>query len=539
MKFEVKWKREKKERNFLIVLSIVFAVFWVLGNYEVLGFSGLSLICVCTARVILYSIILYILLGIIWDKILAFEMMDSKEERKKSKKLYWGIVGICLICWLPYFLTLYPGVVTWDSEWQVEQAIGVSSYSNHQPWIQTLMIKFCCFLGKLISDSINTGVAIYVMFQMCVLALIYAYVIYYLYQKGTRRIYLIGCLIFYAVFPINAFYAVTMWKDVLMGAIVLLFSVILWKMECNEQTKVDWILFFITGILISLLRSNGFYSYVLCIPFIIFFMKKKRVQTGLICIATVFLVMFVKGPVMEHYKVVQPDTIEALSIPAQHIARVITDGGELTQEQEELLSKVVDLERVPKEYDSTISDPIKTLVREKGNQDYIKEHAKEYLKLWLELGMKYPGTYLKAQIDQTRGFWCPGVEYWAVSTEVKDNTFGMVRDSKLPSVFQAGLEKVEGFFYAMPVIAWFWGIGIYTWIAIAMFWISIFKKQKILVFFPVLAIVASLMIATPVFAEFRYAYAVVVTVPFFIAIGCSKKHLILADKKILVYDNIN
>lgn len=126
-----------------------------------------------------------------------------------------------------------------------------------------------------------------------------------------------------------------------------------------------------------------------------------------------------------------------------------------------------------------------------------------------------------------------------MSTEVKDNTFGMVRDSKLPSVFQAGLEKVEGFFYAMPVIAWFWGIGIYTWIAIAMFWISIFKKQKILVFFPVLAIVASLMIATPVFAEFRYAYAVVVTVPFFIAIGCSKKHLILADKKILVYDNIN
>ena len=43
---------------------------------------------------------------------------------------------------------------------------------------------------------------------------------------------------------------------------------------------------------------------------------------------------------MEHYNVVQPDTIEALSIPAQHIARVITDGGELTQEQEELLSKL-------------------------------------------------------------------------------------------------------------------------------------------------------------------------------------------------------
>ena len=59
-----------------------------------------------------------------------------------------------------------------------------------------------------------------------------------------------------------------------------MFSVILWKMECNEQTKVDWILFFITGILISLLRSNGVYAYVLCIPFIIFFMKEKKSSDG-------------------------------------------------------------------------------------------------------------------------------------------------------------------------------------------------------------------------------------------------------------------
>lgn len=52
------------------------------------------------------------------------------------------------------------------------------------------------------------------------------------------------------------------------------------------------------------------------------------------------------------------------------------------------------------------------------------------------------------------------------------------------------------------------------------FWICVFKKQNILVFFPVLAILASLMIATPVFAEFRYAYSIVVTVPLFIAIAC-------------------
>ena len=478
MKFEVKWKRAKKERIFLIVLSIVFAMFWVWGNYETLGFSGGSLFFICTVRVIVYSIIFYMLLGIIWDKVLVSELMNTAKARTKSKKLYWCLFGICLLCWLPYFLALYPGVVTWDSEWQVEQAIGLRGYSNHQPWIQTLVIKFCCFLGNIISKKINTGVAIYVMLQMCVLAFIYAYVVYYLYQKGTRKIYLIGCLIFYAVFPINAFYAVTMWKDVIMGAIVLLFSMILWKMECNEQTKADWILFFITGILISLLRSNGFYAYILCVPFIIFFVKKKRAMTVIICMMTVLFVMFVKGPVMEHYNVVQPDTIEALSIPAQHIARVIKDGGELNKEQEELLSEIVELERVPKEYDSTISDPIKTLVREKGNQDYIKEHGKEYLKLWIELGIKYPGTYLKAQIDQTRGFWCPGVEYWVVSTEVKENSFGMIRDSKLPSVFEVVLERIEGFFYAIPVLEWFWELGFIRGLSSRCFGLVFIKNKR-------------------------------------------------------------
>lgn len=143
----------------------------------------------------------------------------------------------------------------------------------------------------------------------------------------------------------------------------------------------------------------------------ILFLKRERIRIGILCILSVGCVLFVKGPVMNKYNVVPPDTIESLSIPAQHISRAITDGKELTKEQEELLSQVVDLKRVPEVYDSTTSDPIKTLIREKGNQDYIRLHRKEYLKLWIELGVRYLGSYLKAQIDQTRGFWCPGVEF--------------------------------------------------------------------------------------------------------------------------------
>lgn len=261
--------REKKKQIFIILLSVLFSVFWVLGNYNQIVNSGVNSMIVGATRMFLFCLFFYIIIKWAWDKILNYEIVGAVSERKKSKRVYWGIFGVCIVCWLPYFLTLYPGVITWDSEWQVEQALGLRGYSNHQPWIQTLVIKFCCFIGGIISDDVNAGVAIYVILQMCILAGIYSYFIYYLYQKGTRKLYLAGCLIFYAIFPINAFYAVTMWKDVIMGAIVLMFSLVLWKMQRNDQTKMDFVLFFVLGVLISLLRSNGFYAYLLCIPFLI------------------------------------------------------------------------------------------------------------------------------------------------------------------------------------------------------------------------------------------------------------------------------
>ena len=61
---------------------------------------------------------------------------------------------------------------------------------------------------------------------------------------------------------------------------------------------------------------------------------------------TILLTLVYKGPVLNYFNVTPPDTIESLSIPAQHIARVIVDGGTLTEEQEKLLSKAVDISQI-------------------------------------------------------------------------------------------------------------------------------------------------------------------------------------------------
>lgn len=140
--------------------------------------------------------------------------------------------------------------------------------------------------------------------------------------------------------------------------------------------------------------------------------RKKQYR---IILSLVFVLIFsfiMKRPVLAMLNVSQPDTVESLSIPMQQIARVVVDENDLSSQQTELLSKVIDIEKIPDSYSPILHDPIKLLVREKGTVKYLKEHIAEYTKLYLELGLKHPIKFVEAWVDQTKGYWNGGYEYW-------------------------------------------------------------------------------------------------------------------------------
>ena len=58
-------------------------------------------------------------------------------------------------------------------------------------------------------------------------------------------------------------------------------------------------------------------------------------------------------------------------------------------------------------------------------------------------------------------------------------------------------------------------IGLFVWIDIVILMIALLKKDKLGAFvaMPILVIVASLLVATPVFSEFRYIYAAFCSLP--------------------------
>lgn len=245
-----------------------------------------------------------------------------------------------------------------------------------------------------------------------------------------------------------------------------------------------------------------------------------------------------KHPVLEYLNVTQPDRIESLSVPAQQIARVITDCNDLTSDQEELLAEVIDVDMIAETYKPYISDPIKNLVRAKGNQDYLDTHSSEYLRLYMEIGVSHPLKYIEAWIDQTKGYWNGGNDYIIWRTGVTENEMGIKRivNSDLASTF---MNAYLYYFRNVEVLKLFLSIGLHTWIVVLAGYIGIIRKDKTVIFMTIsiLSIIASLLVATPVYSEFRYAYAMFCCMPFLLAAslwdknsrskgGCSKEKTI-------------
>lgn len=528
-------KVSAKDRTIVGAFSAIFSVLHLLGSYKnLMLFDGNWLIILLRAGTLfigwwfVFSKTIEYILSFL-DRIHFTKMPYKPEiEIKQGKRIFCLTFFCCLLGWLPYFLIYYPAIITGDTEWQLSQALGISSLSNHQPVIHTLFLRICYNIGISLFHTPNGGMATCTIIQMILMAFVFSYMVFSLYTIKVNKKYLYLCIVFFAIMPFNAFYSITAWKDILFSGLVLIFTIMLWRLRYLEAKKgtFKYILFFlcfiVVGILFSLFRSNGFYAYILCIPFMLILLKEHRKSIIISSLAVIGIISLVKGPVMRNYKVIQPDTIENLSIPIQHIARVIVEEKSLTKEEQELLSQVIDIEKIPENYEEYISDPIKALVREKGNQKFIEEHKKEFFELWLKLGFRYPIEYLKAQIDQTKGYWSTDVQYWVYSTDLNENVekLGIFRNSLLPPKAANYMYMYTDAYRKIPLYGMFWSIGFYFWIVLLMLLIQIRKGSSILPFIPVLSLVATLMIATPVYAEFRYIYYMIICVPFFIGISC-------------------
>ncbi len=315
------------------------------------------------------------------------------EMPKIFNKLYkiWLFI---FICWLPYFILLYPGYMSPDASWQIEQLFS-GQLNTHHPIITTLYMFFIPIYYKISNNGILT-LALYILFfQMLPLSFIYSYMIYKLNKLyNVNPIIIIFLILFTALYPVNPIVSITIEKGVLLLIFLILFLLRIMEIVENKEllkNKKYMIEFIIIGVLLCFTRNNVIYGLFFSVIIMLIFLKQYRKNIFLIfiCICAVFfisndIILKVTGAFKGEFR-------ESMSMPIQQMARVYKYHKDTLNENDiKFIEKMMHKKEALNNYTPKLSDSVKY----DTDSNFFK--TKEFIYGYFKLGFKYPGTYLNS-----------------------------------------------------------------------------------------------------------------------------------------------
>ena len=152
-----------------------------------------------------------------------------------------------------------------------------------------------------------------------------------------------------------------------------------------------------------------------------------------------------------------------------------------------------------------------------GDEQFFDSHKGEFIKLWLNLGIKHPFTYIKAFGDLTKGYWAPMDPQQTVYFGMSDNALGLEPRPIIKGPVLIKINELLTKLYGMiPVYGLFYCMGGFLWLMLTFAAICICSKRayKLYPYLPVFMLTMTLLLATPLVADLRYAYALMLTLPY-------------------------
>lgn len=456
--------------------------------------------------------------------------LNRAQERGASPKKVWAVCSAVLLAsWLPCLLIYYPGSVSPDSLACIVRAIGRAGLSNQQPVFYILLMEPFLRFGLAIGKSLNFGTALFLLFQAAAMAVMLGYLPGWLVKQGCPLWTAVLAMAYFTLNPVFPMYAVTMWKDVLFGGLIMLYALNLFDTvrSGGETLKtaggMAW--FLALNVLIAFMRNNGYYIIfvTLIVLAIVYRREWKRFAPAFLAVLTA--VPIIQGPVYDACGVAQSPFAESVGIPLQQIGYTVTHDGTVTPEQRDFLDQLMPLDEMKTAYTPLSSNGIK--FHKDFNNAFLEKHKTEFLKVWA--GMLAPNlkNYLKAYFLETVGFWHVGtsnwVLYYGIGPGYGAQKAGLSQTNLTKLLDTARLEKnrtrIAAAFNSLqihiPILRGLVNIGFLFWATVfAAFLMLIRRKGKyLLAFLPLLILWGTLMAATPTFCEFRYMFSFAVCLP--------------------------
>ena len=501
-------------RKIFIIFSVVVALLLNIGQivYENIYNLDITILKLTLNLDFLIKVIgafnlIYLLICLSYKAILKINLNENSKKTFKltNWKLFIIFAIVILICWIPYLLTHWPGIFSSDSIDQVTQALKEKPLINHHPIAHTMFIKLGYFIGSIFFKNYSNRLVFVPIFQMIIMASIFSYTIIYLKNRNVNKTILILMLLYFALNPMIAIYSITVWKDVLFGAFVLLLFIQSYDLIINKNNLPikKCILYSLNLLIISLLRNNAIYMLLILFIVALIIFKNNRIKIS-VTILSVFIVYYIITiGIFSAFNIKSTSITESLGIPLQQIARVVVKEGNINKEEEAFINNILPIEEIKQVYSPTTVDRIK--FNSKYNGDFIKDNSKEFIIVYLNIIRKNFLTCVESYLYSTIGFWYPNMDGVYIVEESYENKY-FTQKNLLPNAIDTLLDK--GISKSNPCFLINWSLGSMIIIAVFCLIIMIIKQgiSSLFIYTPIIGLWLTIMIATPVYSDFRYIF---------------------------------
>ena len=311
-----------------------------------------------------------------------------------KKYKYLIIFILIFLCYIPYLLHFFPGIIISDTYSQMKQAIGFKRIDNHHPVFQTFTWWIFINIAKIFKND-NIAVLLNSLFQMISMAGVFTYSIYILDKKQIKNKFL---PIFYCVYPIYGLYSIYTTKDTMFGVAILFYIIELTKLINNPKkilnNKKDIILLLISMILVILYKNNGIYIVLITqLIVLIYFKKEYFKKLGIIFFSVICFYLLWTNVVFSIFNIKQTEKVESLSLFLNQMHYITNNVHvDLSKKLENKINEFIDIKSLKKIYISSRIDNIKPYFK----TDNYKRNTLEFFKLSLNLFFEFPRESIKS-----------------------------------------------------------------------------------------------------------------------------------------------
>lgn len=369
--------------------------------------------------------------------ILSDNMPDKESQRAGSKskisaffsyfdmasdKKYWlTIWGILIVLQIPVMLAEFPGFFCYDAQDELNQVL-TRTFSTHHPLVHVLILGGNIALGHKLTGSWNIGICFHLTMQMLFMTGVFAYALTFLRKNIAiksvdeasgninyrgKKVYRTIAVLFFGLFPTIVMYTLCSTKDGLFSTFLLLLVIELMKLLSDTENffklKRHIFLLILSAMMMSLLRHNGFYAYIVFIPFGVFALRKYYKKVLILFIIPVILSVVIESGLTAALNADSSEHQEMITVSIMQLARTWRYTPEdFSEEDKEVLLSFLS-ERALGTYEIRAADYMKSFF---DNAEY-DENSGAYWKLWAKMMVSHPMTYINAWFLTCYPYWYP------------------------------------------------------------------------------------------------------------------------------------